>query len=106
MLTYEMISGINPFKLRNKNKYEKLQMITDKDSEMMPKFSEEATSLLTGLLKRDVSTISSKNNSIELSLVNDSATTAFKKLRHTFSSTISTGRNSQRRKSSLNSCHE
>lgn len=29
LMIYEMLSGINPFKLRNKNKYEKLQMITD-----------------------------------------------------------------------------
>ena len=29
LMVYEMLSGINPFKLRNKNKYEKLKMITD-----------------------------------------------------------------------------
>jgi hypothetical protein len=28
-MIYEMLSGINPFKVRNKNKFEKLQMITD-----------------------------------------------------------------------------
>ena len=30
-MIYEMLSGINPFKLRNKNKYEKMKMITDND---------------------------------------------------------------------------
>ena len=39
LMVYEMLSGINPFKIRNKNKYEKMQMITDKDIEMLPKFS-------------------------------------------------------------------
>jgi hypothetical protein len=54
-MIYEMLSGINPFKLRNKNKFEKLQMITDRDIEMRPEFSDTANSLLTGLLKRNVS---------------------------------------------------
>lgn len=54
-MIYEMLSGINPFKLRNKTKYEKLQMITDQDIQMLPIFSEAATSLLKGLLNRNVS---------------------------------------------------
>ena len=54
-MIYEMLSGINPFKLRNKNKFEKLQMITDRDIEMRPEFSDSANSLLTMLLKRNVS---------------------------------------------------
>ena len=54
-MIYEMLSGINPFKLRNKNKFEKLQMITDRDIEMRAEFSDSANSLLTGLLKRNVS---------------------------------------------------
>ena len=54
-MIYEMLSGINPFKLRNKNKMEKLQMITDKDIPMRPEFSDVASSLLMGLLKRNVS---------------------------------------------------
>jgi serine/threonine protein kinase len=54
-MIYEMLSGINPFKLRNKNKFEKLQMITDRDIEMRPEFSDEASSLLRGLLQRNVS---------------------------------------------------
>lgn len=45
-----MLSGINPYKVRNKNKYEKMQMITDDDIEMLPNFSKNASSLLTGLL--------------------------------------------------------
>ena len=28
-MIYEMLCGINPFKLRNKSKYEKLQMILE-----------------------------------------------------------------------------
>mgnify|MGYP000238473279 CR=1 FL=1 len=49
-MIYEMLSGINPFKLKNKNKYEKLQMITDMDIAMLPMFSENAKDLLKGLL--------------------------------------------------------
>ena len=52
-MIYEMLSGINPFKLRNKNKFEKLQMITDRDIPMRPEFSDSASSLLTCLLKRN-----------------------------------------------------
>lgn len=48
-----MLSGINPFKLKNKSKYEKLQMICDEDIKMMPNFSKDAVDLLTGLLKRN-----------------------------------------------------
>lgn len=53
-MIYEMLSGINPFKLKNKSKFEKLQMITDQDILMLPMFSAEAKDLLTGLLKRNV----------------------------------------------------
>jgi len=53
LMVYEMLSGINPFKIRNKNKFEKLQMITDMDIQMLPMFSEDATSLLEGLLERN-----------------------------------------------------
>ena len=55
LMIYEMLSGINPFKLRNKNKYEKLKMITDQDIQMLPKFLAAAKDLLQGLLNRDVS---------------------------------------------------
>ena len=48
-----MLSGINPFKVKNKNKFEKLQMITDSDIAMMPIFSEDARSLLEGFLERN-----------------------------------------------------
>ena len=34
LMIYEMLSGINPFKLKNLNKYEKLQLIAEKDIEM------------------------------------------------------------------------
>lgn len=38
-MIYEMISGVNPFKIRNKSKYEKLQMITENQIKMFPIFS-------------------------------------------------------------------
>ena len=57
-MIYEMICGKNPFKTKSKNKFEKLQMITDRDVEMRPEFSDEASSLLSRLLKRNVSTYS------------------------------------------------
>jgi len=46
LMIYEMLSGINPFKVRNKNKFEKLQMILEDDIEMQPHFSENAWSLI------------------------------------------------------------
>jgi hypothetical protein len=49
-MIYEMLSGINPFKVKNKNNYDKMQMITEVQIEMLPSFSRHATSLLTGLL--------------------------------------------------------
>lgn len=52
LMIYEMLSGINPIKLKNKNKLEKLQMITERDIEMRAEFSDEASSLLRGLLNR------------------------------------------------------
>lgn len=45
-MIFEMLSGINPFKLKNKNKFEKLQMITDQDVQMLPMFSEDARELI------------------------------------------------------------
>lgn len=39
LMIYEMLCGINPFKVRNKNKYEKLQMITENKIRMLPMFS-------------------------------------------------------------------
>jgi len=48
-----MLSGINPFKLKNKSKYEKLTMICEEDIKMMPNFSQDALDLLIGLLKRN-----------------------------------------------------
>lgn len=51
-MIYEMLSGINPFKVRNKNKFEKLQMILEDEIEMMPQFSENAKSLIQGLLTK------------------------------------------------------
>lgn len=49
-----MMSGINPFKVKNKNKLEKLQMITEKDIPMLPNFSEDASDILQGFLNRNV----------------------------------------------------
>eukprot|EP00347_Sterkiella_histriomuscorum_P007156 403350050 len=52
LMVYEMLSGINPFKVRNKNKFEKLQMITEEEIIMMPQFSDVAKSFLEGLLQK------------------------------------------------------
>ena len=51
-MVYEMLSGINPFKVRNKNKFEKLQMILEDEIPMQPIFSENACSLIEGLLAK------------------------------------------------------
>ena len=53
-MVYEMLSGINPFKVRNKNKFEKLQMILEDTIQMHPLFSENACSLIQGLLAKKV----------------------------------------------------
>jgi DNA polymerase III epsilon subunit-like protein len=50
-----MLSGVNPFKVKNKTNLQKLQMITDAEIPMMPMFSEEARNLFRDLLERDVS---------------------------------------------------
>lgn len=55
LIIYEMLSGINPFKVRNKTKFEKLQMITDHKIRMFPVFSANAKDILNGLLTQDVS---------------------------------------------------
>lgn len=56
-MIYEMLSGINPYKTKNKNKYERMQMIADEDIPMLPTFSKNACSLLQGLLQKKVSGI-------------------------------------------------
>jgi hypothetical protein len=62
-MIYEMISGVNPFKVRNKNKFEKLQMITDMDIDIAPEvFSDNARSLLEGFLDRNVRHIGFKSS--------------------------------------------
>ena len=57
MLTYEMISGINPFKQMtsqgNRSRHEILKQITEHDVDILPGFSQKAASLLSGLLQRD-----------------------------------------------------
>jgi serine/threonine protein kinase len=55
IIIYEMLSGINPFKLRNKTNFDKLQMIMNTDVPMLPDFSQEAISLLKSLLTRNPS---------------------------------------------------
>jgi hypothetical protein len=54
-MIYEMISGVNPFKVKNKTKFEKLQMITEGKIPFFPIFSSNAKSILKGLLASDVS---------------------------------------------------
>lgn len=57
MLLYEMISGINPFKQAamqfKTSRHEILRRITEKDVEILPGFSQNAASLLKGLLQRN-----------------------------------------------------
>ena len=62
-MIYEMLSGHNPFKAKNKNKFEKLQMIIEDDIEMLPSFSPNAVSLIKGLLDKKVILIA--NNSYQ-----------------------------------------
>ena len=50
-----MLSGVNPFKVKNKTNLQKLKMITEAEIPMMPQFSEEAKQLFRDLLERDVS---------------------------------------------------
>lgn len=58
MLTYEMISGINPFKQISQqagpqSRHLILKRIVEQDVEILPGFSMKARSLLKGLLQRD-----------------------------------------------------
>lgn len=50
-----MLSGVNPFKLRNKTKAEKLQMILGREIRFFPMFSSAARDLLERLLDDDES---------------------------------------------------
>ena len=45
-MIYEMISGINPFKIKNKTQFEKLQLISEARIPYFPIFSEKAKSIL------------------------------------------------------------
>ena len=91
-MIYEMLSGINPFKVRNKNKFEKLQMILEDEIEMQPGFSDDACSLIQGLLEKKVP--SSLN--IVCSRRNALATAVLRRSRTTHSSAQSTGPNWRR----------
>jgi serine/threonine protein kinase len=55
-----MLSGYQPFKLKNRNKFEVFQLIMDpeKSVQMLHSFSPQAKSLLIGLLEKDVSPFS------------------------------------------------
>ena len=50
-----MLSGINPFKLRNKTKKEKMEMIINREIKFFPVFSPTAKDLLEKLLQVEVS---------------------------------------------------
>ncbi len=65
-MVYEMLSGINPFKVRNKNKFEKLQMILEDEIEMQPMFSDVACSLIQGLLSKKPKSRLGYNGSAEI----------------------------------------
>lgn len=53
LLIYEMLSGSHPFKSKRKNRKEIFQQITDSPVNMLPGFSEDASDLISGLLKID-----------------------------------------------------
>lgn len=48
-----MLSGSHPFKSKRKNRKEIFQQITDSPVNMLPGFSEDASDLISGLLKID-----------------------------------------------------
>jgi serine/threonine protein kinase len=48
-----MLSGVNPFKLRNKTKADKLKMILEREIRFFPFFSSVAKDLLNRLLTTD-----------------------------------------------------
>ena len=52
MLLYEMISGMNPFKNKLKGSFDKIGLLKNVEIQMLPTFSDEATSLLKGLLTK------------------------------------------------------
>lgn len=58
-MMFEMLCGHHPYKLRNKNKFEKFQMISDESEPVqLPHYlSLQAKSLLGGLLQKNVSDI-------------------------------------------------
>ena len=53
ILLYEMLSGINPFKIRNMSKMEKMSMIVECQIKMFSFFSKEAKDLIRKLLNKD-----------------------------------------------------
>jgi serine/threonine protein kinase len=53
LLLYEMLSGTHPFKSKRKNRQQIFNQITDEPVSMLPGFSDEASDLLTELLKID-----------------------------------------------------
>ena len=50
-----MLCGVNPFKIKGTKQHERLQMVTGSEIKMHKIFSDDARSLLEGLLHRDVS---------------------------------------------------
>jgi len=53
LIIYEMLSGINPFKQKGLNKYQKIKMVIESEILMFDIFSKNTCSLLQGLLKKD-----------------------------------------------------
>lgn len=45
-MIYEMLSGINPFKVKGKSTQQRIKMITDDPIPMMPMFKTEARALI------------------------------------------------------------
>jgi len=53
LIIYEMLSGINPFKQKGLNKYQKIKMVIESEILMFDIFSKNTCSLLQGLLKKE-----------------------------------------------------
>ena len=53
-MMYEMISGVNPYKNTMKNSYDRMKDVGNVEIQMLPTFSKNAVSILSGLLTKNV----------------------------------------------------
>ena len=52
-MIFEMLSGINPFKVKGKSPQQRVKMITDDPIPMMPMFQTEAKAIIRALLEKN-----------------------------------------------------